>query len=183
MRMIYRLRLNDSSNVHIIAPTSKPTIGARSFVLPVGIIVSKIILLTIGVNIPISTTSNAAITINNRLDPDTTFHMYLIRSLSVSLRKGKGLVNVKAECCNCCSISCLFIFRKAPCLSRYSYPKPFLVGIMAISLPSCVCPNKGPTHSRHHVPLRMIFRIMMPLGRRIPTSSSSGVFRSSSSNS
>ena len=55
------------------APTSSPKMGSRSFASPVGITMSKIILLAIGVNMPNSVSISAAASSSMKLVSDMAF--------------------------------------------------------------------------------------------------------------
>ena len=95
-RMIYRFRVSVSNSVPTVAPISSPVIGSRSAASPVGITVSKMSLLAIGVNIPSSTTTSAHATSNRAFGPDTTLQVKRIRSFMVSGCRGRAFVKVMA---------------------------------------------------------------------------------------
>ena len=70
--------------------------GISPEALPVGMTVSKISLLAIGVNMPSSTTTNAQMTSIAAFGPETTLQVKRMRSFTVSDLKGSALVKVMA---------------------------------------------------------------------------------------
>ena len=74
---------------------------------PVGMTVSKISLLAIGVNIPNNTTISAAAVNSRAFGPDTRLHAKFTRSFIFRVRSGKAFVKIMAVGLRRSSISCL----------------------------------------------------------------------------
>ena len=119
IRVVYRLRVNDSSRVPTIAPMSSPVTGRRSTASPAGMTESKMSLLAIGVNRPSRTTTREQTTSSSRFGPDITSQEKRIKSFSFRGLSGKALVKVMALGFNSSAISRLPTFRMLPSCARY----------------------------------------------------------------
>ena len=96
IRSVQRLRVSENSMVPMPAPTSNPRIGNSSFASPVGITISKIILLAIGVNIPNKVSIKAAANRSTMFDTGIDFMANRSKSLLLRGLLGNGLQNVMA---------------------------------------------------------------------------------------